>query len=146
MFSLYKYKKCYLLLNAQTKVILYVSYSVPEQMQIDIITVRIHIANVHEKTPCSTCGAMLGQKKMGAHIQSKHTDDANKKYKCKICPKGFISNHMLQEHINVHTGNKPYMCKFCGTSFASFGTHQMHERGHMGHKRRKNSEANISKK
>ena len=77
---------------------------------------------------------------MNRHIGQKHTDDADKKFKCTLCGKGFYENKALQDHINTHTGAKPYMCTFCGAAFASHGTWRMHERTvHLGHKRDESS-------
>ena len=76
---------------------------------------------------------MIGKKVMNRHIGQKHTDDADKKFKCTLCGKGFYENKALQDHINTHTGAKPYMCTFCGAAFASHGTWRMHERTvHLG--------------
>ena len=92
--------------------------------------------NQHEKIPCVTCGEMIGKRMMYLHVQNKHTENADKKYKCTFCGKGFSKHQRLKEHTNIHTGERPYMCKFCGASFASQGTHRMHERMvHLGHKR-----------
>ena len=95
-----------------------------------------HRQTVHEKIPCTECGKLFGTKKIKGHIQSAHTPDDQKKYRCDTCGKGFIDNHRLSDHINVHTGEKPYKCKFCSSSFASKGTHAMHERGHIGRGRK----------
>ena len=44
-----------------------------------------HIANVHEKVPCSICGEMISKKRETRHIQQKHTANCDKKFKCKYC-------------------------------------------------------------
>ena len=89
-----------------------------------------HKKRVHE------CGKLFGLKSMKRHIDSAHTPNDQKKYKCDVCGKGFIDNLSLSDHINVHTGEKPYKCKFCSSCFASKGTHAMHERGHLGRGRK----------
>ena len=82
---------------------------------------------------------------MSRHVQSKHTDSADRKYKCSFCGKGFVNAQRLKEHINIHTGERPYMCKFCGASFANQGTCRMHERMvHLGHKRDENKNSHWS--
>ena len=109
------------------------------QIQINILKVHQHIVSQHEKIPCEICGEMYGSKVMSRHVQSKHTDSADRKYKCSFCGKGFVNAQRLKEHINIHTGERPYMCKFCGASFANQGTCRMHERMvHLGHKRDEN--------
>ena len=95
-----------------------------------------HKQTVHEKVPCTECGKLFGLKKIKGHIQSAHTPDDQKKYRCDTCGKGFINNLRLSDHMNVHTGEKPYKCKFCSSCFASKGTHAMHERGHLGRGRK----------
>ena len=73
---------------------------------------------------------------MSRHIQAAHTLHDQKKYKCDLCGKGFITNNKLSEHMNVHTGEKPYKCKFCSAGFASKANTYKHERGHLGHSRK----------
>ena len=71
------------------------------------------------------------------HIQQVHTANDEKKFKCKICGKGFTFNLALQDHTNIHTGDKPYVCKVCGKGFANYFNHRTHERRHAGYKRTK---------
>ena len=96
-----------------------------------------HILNVHEKKPCTICGEMFGSTSMTSHIQQAHTANDEKKFKCKICGKGFTFNLALQDHTNIHTGDKPYVCKVCGKGFANYFNHRTHERRHAGYKRTK---------
>ena len=86
---------------------------------------------IHDKVPCTECGKLFGTNRIKRHMQSAHTPDDQKKYRCDTCGKGFIENQRLSDHINVHTGEKPYKCKFCSSCFASNGTHALHERGHL---------------
>ena len=74
---------------------------------------------------CSKCFASLGTH---ATHERGHTE---KKYICDICDKGFLSNSLLSDHINIHTGEKPYKCKFCSSCFASLEQHAKHERRHI---------------
>ena len=95
-----------------------------------------HIKREHEKKPCIYCGKLIGAGvNMKRHIDSQHTSNEDKKYKCDICSKGFSLPYHLKDHKNIHTGEKPYKCKFCSSCFASKGTHKMHEKGHLGHRR-----------
>ena len=101
-----------------------------------ILLVYQHIIDAHEKIPCEICGQMFGQRKMERHIQAKHTENDQKRFKCELCGKGFATKQRLKDHTNIHTGERPFMCKYCGASFANNGNCRMHERSmHLGHKR-----------
>ena len=105
-------------------------------MQTNLLTVYAHIMYEHDKIPCSYCGEMIAKKRMSRHVGQKHTDNADRKFQCTVCGKGFMENKGLQDHMNIHTGDKPYMCNYCGARFANNGTCRMHERMvHLGHKR-----------
>ena len=96
------------------------------------IHLTAHRKKVHEKIPCTQCGKLFAAKVMNRHIQSAHTPDDQKKFRCDTCGKGFIDKQRLSEHNNIHTGAKPYVCKYCPLGFASRGTHAMHEKSHIG--------------
>lgn len=98
-------------------------------------SLKDHIKKVHEKVPCPECGEMFANILMKRHIQSKHTPNDLKKYKCEVCGKGFAAKGNFEDHKNIHTGEKPYKCKYCMACFASKGTHAMHERKHLGYSR-----------
>ena len=100
-----------------------------------LVAMKDHISTVHEKVPCAQCGKLVGPKKMNFHIESNHTPNDQKKYRCDVCGKGFSSSDRLRDHRHLHTGEKPYKCKFCSSCFASKGNHAMHEKGHLGYKR-----------
>ena len=97
-----------------------------------LIHLTAHRKKVHEKVPCTQCGKLFAAKVMNRHIQSAHTPDDQKKFRCDTCGKGFIDKQRLSEHNNIHTGAKPYVCKYCPLGFASRGTHAMHEKSHIG--------------
>lgn len=40
------------------------------------------------------------------HVLRKHTKPENYKFKCHICPRNFITNSLLTQHINIHLGKK----------------------------------------
>ena len=91
---------------------------------------RRHIADTHEVIPCTICGEMIPKRRMAMHYHVKHTANDDKKFKCKFCGKGFVSNRKLKDHMNTHTGEKPYLCKWCGHASADKSNHRKHERGH----------------
>ena len=95
-------------------------------------SLKTHIKNIHEKIPCVQCGKMVGPPKMSIHMKTHLPIEEQRRFKCEICAKGFLSNQHLNDHMNVHTGKKPHKCKFCSTSFASLGTRNMHQKGHLG--------------
>ena len=97
---------------------------------------RVHMGNVHLKTPCPHCGLLIKHKKLYHHIYQKHTADHEKPYPCQDCGKGFLTKTTYDEHMNVHNGEKPFKCIYCPNTFASRGTKEMHQKGHLGIKRK----------
>ena len=66
--------------------------------------------------------------KFGKHIKTKHGPEEGKKYKCKICGKGFILRDKLASHLIFHSDVKPYECKYnCGFAAKTKGNIQKHE-------------------
>ena len=61
---------------------------------------------------CTTCGKTLHGKGSYENHMSIHEGKA---FSCPYqdCPKAFISQKLLTDHINVHTGFKPYQCDIC---------------------------------
>ena len=102
----------------------------------NISKLKAHIKRQHEKTPCVHCGKLVAVAKMTRHLQTQHTSNDDKKYKCDVCGKGFAAKQHFSDHKNIHTGEKPYKCKFCTACFASKGNHGMHERTHLGYRRK----------
>ena len=95
-----------------------------------------HVKRNHEKIPCVHCGKLIGTGMMNRHIKQQHISNAEKRFKCEVCGKGFSENQHFRDHKNIHTGEKPYKCKYCSASFASRGNHAMHERNHLGYRRK----------
>ena len=89
-----------------------------------------HKRSVHERVPCSECGKLVGVRNVKRHMESAHTPDDQKKFRCEICGKGFSERRGFSDHMNVHTGEKPYKCKFCSSCFANYGNLAEHERIH----------------
>ena len=90
-----------------------------------------------KKIAGTICGMVVRSRILKRHIASKHMEDHEKPFQCKICSKGFASKQGYTEHQNIHTGEKPFKCKFCDAKFASAGTKGGHERSHLGIKRTK---------
>ena len=109
--------------------------SICPHCSLEVNQVKVHIRNVHEKVSCMHCGKLIPVGKMNVHIESRHTSNEDKKFKCDICSKGFINITRLKEHQNIHTGKKPFKCKFCASCFANRGTRGTHQRSHLGHRR-----------
>ena len=90
-----------------------------------------HKKSVHERVPCSECGKLVGVRNLKRHMESSHTPDDQKKFRCEICGKGFSERRCFSDHMNVHTGEKPYKCKFCSSCFANHGNLAEHEKNHL---------------
>ena len=80
-----------------------------------------------EMTPCTVCGMPV--KNMTRHIQTKHTANDDKKYKCNQCGKGFVERQKLNIHMNsVHTKETKYECRYnCGAASSEKGNRKKHE-------------------
>ena len=108
-----------------------------DKEQRNAMRLYVHIKQNHsEKLPCKHCGKLLTSWNMKRHVETQHTSNDEKKYKCDVCGKGFARKEHLPDHKNIHTGEKPYKCKFCSACFASRGNHNIHERSHLGYKRK----------
>ena len=65
------------------------------------------------------------KQQLSKHMKN-HEDPENRKYKCDICGKGFLSNQKLREHILTHANIKAYKCEFCSQAFSNFSGHRQH--------------------
>ncbi|CAD6184421.1 unnamed protein product [Caenorhabditis auriculariae] len=108
-------------------------------------------------------GATTGPSAVGTPAPARRTRSANDgMLKCQFCPKKFINdralhNHMsdcrmirshecaqcgrrfkarggLQQHMRIHSNDKPYNCHFCTKSFTQKSHLDQHERIHTGAK------------
>ena len=62
------------------------------------------------------------------HVEVTHLKQ--KKFKCELCEKYFVSQQNLKEHIFTHTGAKPYECSYCGEFFRQISQLSLHRRAH----------------
>ncbi|XP_063828495.1 zinc finger protein 260-like isoform X2 [Ostrinia nubilalis] len=94
---------------------------------------RVHI-DKSRILSCSSCGKVF---KKTNHLKRHEMTHANRPFKCNMCPKSFLSESILKEHLNVHCNLKPYNCSLCLKSFAFISTLKKHlkthtrERGYM---------------
>jgi len=78
-----------------------------------------HMTQSHIMQTCDQCGEQVSKRSIKDHILRNHTAESKKPYHCSVCNKGFIKKHVLEEHMNIHTGARPYKCLFCDKSCAN---------------------------
>ena len=103
-----------------------------------------HITRVHRASACPICGAVL--KNMKLHMQEAHMDDADKKYHCEDCGKGFMDKQRMEGHrMNVHIKSQPHKCRYgCENRYNSPSNRNAHERRNHGDLYRENHARNDS--
>ena len=88
-----------------------------------------HVRTFHtkeKKIQCDKCDYQCRSKsQLTCHMKT-HIDHEDRKYKCHICTKGFVSGQKLNEHILTHAKIKPYKCEFCNQAFSNFSGHRQH--------------------
>lgn len=68
-------------------------------------------------------------------IRRSKLEDAEKRYKCEVCNKGFKLHYYLKLHSFTHTKEKPFMCQQCGKGFITKGKLKRHMESHTGLKK-----------
>ena len=103
-----------------------------------------HIPKVHRASACRICGAVL--KNMKLHMQERHIDDADKKYHCEDCGKGFMDKQRMNDHrMNIHIKSQPHKCRYgCENRYNSPSNRNAHEkRNHRALYREKHARNSI---
>lgn len=59
-------------------------------------------------------------------------EDAENKYKCKICQKSFKLQRLMNRHMKNHSNIKRYLCTFCNKGFNDAFDLKRHTRTHTG--------------
>ncbi|XP_076009924.1 PR domain zinc finger protein 4 isoform X2 [Genypterus blacodes] len=57
-----------------------------------------------------------------------------KKYKCSMCSRAFVTSTKLNVHFMGHVGMKPHKCEYCSKSFSDPSNLRMHLKIHTGQK------------
>ena len=55
-----------------------------------------------------------------------------KKYKCSMCSRAFITITKLNVHFMGHVGMKPHKCEYCSKAFSDPSNLRMHLKIHTG--------------
>jgi len=92
------------------------------------VALDLHVAKHGPPTiQCEMCDkAFYSNYNMRRHMITMHVDNAQKPYKCTLCPKGFESAKNLEGHLNMHNGLKPYICEVCGKGFQNASNRRAH--------------------
>uniref|UniRef100_A0AAQ5ZA32 PR domain containing 4 n=2 Tax=Amphiprion ocellaris TaxID=80972 RepID=A0AAQ5ZA32_AMPOC len=73
-----------------------------------------------------------------SHNQPPHSHSQGhvreKKYKCSMCSRGFITSTKLNVHFMGHVGMKPHKCEYCSKAFSDPSNLRMHLKIHTGQK------------
>jgi len=96
----------------------------------NISKLKAHIRRLHNPTqPCPDCDKQFPSVAyLNRHIMSVHSSQEQKRYKCEICGKGFMSFHVFDGHMNGHNNIKPHQCRWCDKSYQNGPNKAAHER------------------
>ncbi|XP_037388207.1 zinc finger protein 12-like isoform X2 [Pygocentrus nattereri] len=100
--------------------------------------VKLHIQNYHPEET----GIIIKKSTKQGILKIAHQSE--NKYPCEVCGKNYSSQHVLRNHLRVHTGERPFKCKFCAKTFTQKSHMLEHERIHTGEQKYSCSECGLS--
>lgn len=75
-------------------------------------------AHVAKPFVCEFCGKSFKQKiQMSTHVTAVHTKI--RAFKCSMCPKDFLTNRDLKDHIKAHLNIRDKVCETCQKTFTN---------------------------
>uniref|UniRef100_A0A3B5M5T4 Uncharacterized protein n=1 Tax=Xiphophorus couchianus TaxID=32473 RepID=A0A3B5M5T4_9TELE len=91
---------------------------------------------------CSSFSELNSHSSNHSHNQPAHSHSPSlgqgsvreKKYKCSMCSRAFITSTKLNVHFMGHVGMKPHKCEYCSKAFSDPSNLRMHLKIHTGQK------------
>ncbi|XP_067637515.1 transcription factor grauzone-like [Eurosta solidaginis] len=79
---------------------------------------------------CHICNKKLASRNTYQnHMDTKHPDTNELQFVCKLCPRKFVKQYLLDYHLkSKHTTTRDHICKTCKKGFVSAGVLKKHER------------------
>ncbi|XP_036342368.1 transcription factor grauzone-like [Rhagoletis pomonella] len=79
---------------------------------------------------CTLCNKQLASRNnYQNHMDTKHPDAEKLLYSCKLCPRKFVKQYILDYHIkSSHTTERNYICKTCNKGFTHSAVLRQHEK------------------
>ncbi|XP_054727969.1 transcription factor grauzone-like [Anastrepha obliqua] len=78
---------------------------------------------------CAICNKQLiSRKNYVNHMHSLHPSEENLQFGCKLCPKKFSKQYILDSHIRMRHMPKDHVCKLCDKAFSSIWILAQHEK------------------
>uniref|UniRef100_A0A1B0CV52 Putative zn finger n=1 Tax=Lutzomyia longipalpis TaxID=7200 RepID=A0A1B0CV52_LUTLO len=83
-----------------------------------ITHMKTHASNCDYKCPYEGCNrSFKGPGSYSWHIKAHEASKGNNSYKCSLCPKSYIYNYLLKNHIISAHSDQMFSCKFCKRVF-----------------------------
>lgn len=90
-----------------------------------------HLRDLDAKQRCDKCKRSYSEWTFESH---RCIINNPQEFMCHYCGKTWATKHLLEVHMNSHTGNKPYKCKYCDMAFTKCYTRNRHQNTHTGTK------------